>query len=258
MEIGNLRLDLLLICFMRVSGFLFIAPMFGSRFIPIPIKIWFGLLLALAILPMVKAGEPLPPLGSLECFLLFAREIFLGIIMGLLSVLFIQAVELGGHIVGLQMGFASSVLFDPLSNSEISVLGRFQGVLALTFFVVVNGHHAMLASLAGSYALVPASLSGFGQPSLNKMIAASAGLFTLAVKVAMPALSAILMVEAALAMLAKTMPQMNVFIVGFPVKTALGLVVLAWSLPHFADLISKAIIGTNAEVMGLLSAIGSR
>ncbi len=258
MDMTQLRLDLLLVCFMRVGGFLFAAPMFGSKFVPIPIKVWFGLLLALAIMPIVKVAQPLPALGSFECFLLFAREVFIGIIMGLVSVLFIQAVEFGGHIVGLQMGFASSVLFDPLSNSEISVLGTFQGSLALVFFVVINGHHAMLTSLAGSYALVPASLSGFGEASVGKMIATTAGLFALAVKVAMPALSAILMVEAALAMLAKTVPQMNVFIVGFPVKIALGLMVLVWSLPHFAELVSRAIIGTNADIINLLSAIGGR
>ncbi|MGQ9603155.1 MAG: flagellar biosynthetic protein FliR [bacterium] len=258
MDIGNLRIDLLLICFMRVSGFLFIAPMFGSKFIPIPIKAWFGLLLSFAIVPIVKVAQPLPPLGGFEFFLLLAREIFLGVIMGLIAILFIQAVELGGHIIGLQMGFASSVLFDPLSNSDISVLGRFQGMLALVFFVVINGHHAMLASLAGSYAVVPASLSGFGQESVSNMIEATAGLFTLAVKVAIPVLSAILMVEAALAMLAKTMPQMNVFIVGFPVKIALGLLVLAWSLPNFADLVSRAIVGTNADIINFLGAIGGR
>jgi flagellar biosynthetic protein FliR len=254
MLIAGLNPGLLFICFMRISGFIFTAPVFGSRLIPVMVKIWFSVLFAFALMPLVAVGGGLPPFGSIAYLLLAAREVLVGILIGFICNFFVHGVEFAGHMLGLQMGFAASTLFDPLSRSEVSVIGRFQGMLAIVLFLAMNGHHIVLSSFAGSYGAVPPSAGGFAAGG-SQLIAATANIFIVAVRVAIPVLSSLFMVEVGLALLAKTVPQMNIFVVGFPLKIAVGLAVLGFSIPYFTYVLSRAIAGTNADLRSVLGAL---
>jgi flagellar biosynthetic protein FliR len=119
----------------------------------------------------------------------------------------------------------------------------------------MNGHHVLLSSLAWSYHTVPVALAGFPAASAGSLVSASATVFTVAVRVAMPALSALLMAEVGLALLAKTMPQMNVFVVGFPVKIALGLGIMGLSVPYFSHILAKVMNAAMGDLRSLLGAV---
>jgi flagellar biosynthetic protein FliR len=255
MTISNLEPELLLMTFMRVSGFIFTAPVFGSQFIPRVVKVWMAVLIALALTPMVDFSN-LPPIGSLAYFVLAGREVLIGILIGFICNFFLHGVEFAGHILGLQMGFAASTLFDPLSRNDVSVVGRFKGLLAITLFLVMNGHHIILASFSSSYHAVAPSAWKLGPGGAAELITATAHIFVVAVRVAIPTLSAIFMVQIGIAMLAKTMPQMNIFVVGFPLKIAVGLTVLGLTMPYFGYMLRKAIAGTNADLRSVLGALG--
>lgn len=256
MSISNFDPELLLICFLRISGFIFTAPVFGSRLIPGLVKVWFSVLLAFALMPIVANGPGLPAFGSAAYFILAGREVLLGILMGFICTFFVHAVEFAGHVLGLQMGFAASTLFDPFSRTEVSVIGRFQGLVAIVLFLVMNGHHVLLSTFASSYVIVPPAAKAFAAGGADQLISATAGIFTVAVRVAIPVLSALFMVEVGLAMLAKTVPQMNIFVVGFPLKIAVGLAVLAYSIPYFTYVLARAVSGTNAELRSILGVLG--
>jgi flagellar biosynthetic protein FliR len=255
MSIAGLDPEKLFIVFMRISGFVFTAPVFGSRLIPVAVKVWFSVLFGLALLPIVEIAGGLPDFASLGYFLLAAREVLLGILIGFVSTFFIYGVEFAGHVLGLQMGFSASTLFDPFSRTDVSVIGRFQGLLAVVLFLTMNGHHVLLSGFAASYAAVPPSGAGIGAGSAE-LIAATANIFTVAVRISIPVLSALFVVEVGLAMLAKTVPQMNIFVVGFPLKIVVGLAVLGLSMPYFAYVLSRAIAGTNADLGSVLGAVG--
>ncbi len=255
MELLSIKPELLMLCLMRVSGFVFVAPVFGSQFLPKVAKFWFSLLLAIALMPLV-GGSALPRFASFAYLILAVREVLIGLMIGFVCNFFLHSVEFAGHVVGLQMGFASSTLFDPVSRSDVSVIGRFQGLLAIVLFLVMNGHHVLLRSFRASYSIVPPSTSGLAGEGAHQLILATAGIFVVAVKVAMPILSAIFMVQVGLALLAKTVPQMNVFVVGFPLKISVGLAVLGFSMPYFTYMLAKAILGTNASLRSVLTAIG--
>lgn len=254
MSIINLEPELLLMTFMRVSGFIFTAPVFGSQLVPKVVKVWAALLFAFALTPLVDFSG-LPVMGSLPYFVLAAREVLLGVLIGFICNFFLHGVEFAGHILGLQMGFAASTLFDPLSRNDVSVIGRFKGLLAIVLFLAMNGHHIMLSSFSASYAAVPPSISRFGTGGGAELIAATSHIFVVAIRVAIPTLSAIFMVQVGLAMLAKTVPQMNIFVVGFPLKIAVGLTVLGLSMPYFGFVLRRAVAGTNADLKSLLGAL---
>jgi flagellar biosynthetic protein FliR len=254
MSITTLEPELLLMTFMRVSGFIFTAPVFGSQLVPKVIKVWASVLFALALVPMVDFSG-LPAMGSLAYFVLAAREVLIGILIGFICNFFLHGVEFAGHVLGLQMGFAASTLFDPLSRNDVSVIGRFKGLLAIVLFLAMNGHHVMLSSFSSSYAVVPPSITRLGEGGGAELITATSHIFVVAVRVAIPTLSAIFMVQIGIAMLAKTMPQMNIFIVGFPLKIAVGLTVLGLSLPYFGYMLRHALAGTNANLRSVLGAL---
>jgi flagellar biosynthetic protein FliR len=254
---GLIELDpgQMFMAFMRVSGFVFAAPVLGSPVIPRLIKVWYSLLVAMIMVPMLSAHAQVPPVQTAGFFVLAGREVMLGILMGMICSLFIHGIEFGGHLVGLQMGFAASSLFDPLSKNQAAVIGRFQAMLALVLFLILNGHHAMLQSLALSYKAVPPSLSGFGPAAGQQLVALSGTVFTIAVRMAIPALVALLMAQIGVGLLAKTMPQMNVFVIGFPVKIALGLFVIGITMPYFTYVLTRSINDTGAGLNSLLRAI---
>jgi flagellar biosynthetic protein FliR len=253
--VASLEPEVLLMVFMRISGFIFAAPVFGSRLVPSMVKVWFALLFAFALAPVVGLQGALPAFGSPAYFILAAREVLLGLLIGFISTFFLHGVEFAGHVVGLQMGFAASTLFDPLSRDEVSVIGRFQGLFAIVLFLGMNGHHVLLSSLGASYQMLPPSGKSLAASGGTELIYATANVFTVAVRIAVPVLSALFMVEVGLALLAKTVPQMNIFVVGFPMKIAVGLAILGFSIPYFAYILAKAIMGTNSDLRSVLGAV---
>jgi flagellar biosynthetic protein FliR len=255
MDLAGLDPQMLLLSFMRVSGFVFTAPIFSSRMVPVMIKVWFSVLFALALIPMITIDGGLPPFGSSGYFTIAAREVLLGILIGFVCNFFVYGVEFAGHMVGFQMGFGASTAFDPMSEVQASVVGRFQGLLALTLFLVMNGHHILVSAFASSYRLVPPMLAGLAGRAGSELIAATASVFTIAVRVSIPALVALFIAHIAIAMLAKTIRTMNVFTIGFPVKIALGLTVIGFSMPYFAFVLSQAISGTNTDIARILHAL---
>jgi flagellar biosynthetic protein FliR len=255
MTIEGLDPQRLLICLMRTGGFMFAAPVFGSRFIPLMVRVWFAVLVAFVLVHATGQSGPLPAFGSIAYCALAAREVLLGVMMGFVATIFIQGVEFAGHLLGLQMGLGTSTIFDPMTNNEVSVVATFKSTLAVTLFLVMNGHHVLLSSLAWSYDTVPIALSGFPAAAVGSLVSATATIFTVAVRVAMPALSALLMAEVGLALLAKTMPQMNIFVVGFPVKIALGLGIIGLSIPYFSHVLGKVMNASFGDLRSLLGAL---
>ena len=256
MQIATLDPEALFVSFLRVSGFMFTTPVLGSKLVPVMVRVWLALLVALVLMSTFKAAGEIPAIGSAAFLALAAREVLLGLLIGFISSLFIYGVEFAGHVVGLQMGFGTSTLFDPVTEVEASVLGTFKGMLAVVLFLVTNGHHEVLASFASSFKVIPPGGPGLAAAGIGGMVTATANVFEVALRVSIPMLSALLMAEVGIALLAKTVPQMNIFVVGFPVKIMLGLAVLGFSLPYVAAVITKAINANNFDLRTILNALG--
>jgi flagellar biosynthetic protein FliR len=256
MTIATFNPEALVVSFLRVSGFIFTTPVFGSKLVPTMVKVWLALLVAMVLVPSFRNAGSLPALGTAGFFVVGAREVLLGLLVGFISSFFLYGIEFAGHVVGLQMGFGTSTLFDPITETEVSALGTFKGMLAMVLFLVTNGHHTVISTFAASYRVIPPGATGLGVAGLGDIVAASAGIFALAIRVSIPIMSALLMAEVGIALLAKTVPQMNIFVVGFPVKVMLGLAVLGFSIPYIGAVIIKAISATNYDLRTILTALG--
>lgn len=234
----------------RILGMIAIAPVFSERAIPNRIKLGFGVVLTLIILPT------LPPMPVFDIFspvglLLLVQQILIGFSIGFCMRLVFAAIGLAGQMIGMSMGLGFAVFFDPMSNSQNSSIAQFLSMLALLIFLSLDGHLMMVTTLAESFISLPITNSWH---SLDMMAMASWGetIFSVGLQLAMPAIAALLITNMALGILTRTAPQLNIFGIGFPVTLSIGFLVLALALQGMLNPITQAIdAGFNhiAQVM---------
>jgi flagellar biosynthesis protein FliR len=242
-----------LLLFARVSGLMVAAPLLGNRSVPNPTKAGLATILSLALLPMTA-----PKVGAIPDHLYqlvgqVAGDVLFGLALGYLSRLLFAAIEMAGYFVDTQMGFGMVNLYDPFAEQQTSVLSVFQYQCALVVYLLSNGHLLMLGALAQSFdLLLPGGVSpsgGFGMtavPMLQMM-------FALGFRLALPAAGVLFVVDFAFGLIARMVPQVNVFIVGVPAKIILGLATVTILLPSLSLIVGQIIMGTSDALNALIS-----
>ncbi|MFQ6009447.1 MAG: flagellar biosynthetic protein FliR, partial [Candidatus Zixiibacteriota bacterium] len=230
---GADKLQTLLLIILRASGLFLLAPIFSHRTIPVLIKAGFIIAIAIVLVPTVNAAMPYQIESFWQLAALGAKEILLGLLIGLIFRLIFFGAETAGTIIGYQIGFALFNLPDVEEGGQISILGQFWYLVAALIFLSINGHHLIVTAFAGSYEVIPPGVVGLGAPVGELMIKCTAYVFVLALKIAAPLMIALFLTDVALGTIAKTIPTMNVFFVGFPIKISVGLLVMAMALPAF-------------------------
>jgi len=220
----------------RVAGLLLGAPILGHLLVPVRVRAALALVLALALAPVVPAVAAAPAtLAGLAGAL--AAESALGVLLGLVAEFVFAGVALGGEMAGLQMGFGLDGLIDPQARAEVTVVAQWQQLLALLVFLALDVHHLLLRALLASFASAPPGALALGALEVRGAVALAGELFALGVRVAAPVMIALLLTNTALGVLARTIPQLNAFVVGFPLTLGVGLVVLGAALPFTLGLL---------------------
>lgn len=217
----------------RVGPLFALAPIFSARMIPVRAKLIAAGAISLALAPLASHGQKLPTSAPLLAQLFF-KEALVGFAFALVLSAIGAAVQSGASLLDSIIGFSFASLVDPITNMQNAVLGQVYAMFTALVFVVTGGDQIMIMGLAKSYQLVP--LSGFPDPaSLGAMgLTALAQVFVIGLEVAAPAVIALLVADAAFAIVARAVPQMNVFIVGLPAKILLGFATVGASLPFVA------------------------
>jgi flagellar biosynthetic protein FliR len=213
----------------RVSGLMATAPVLGHLSVPVRVRAGFAAVLAAALTPVVAVVPE--PASLLAVGGMLVVEVTIGVVIGLAAQLILSGVQLGGQLAGIQMGFGIVNLIDPQTHAQVSVIAEWEQLLALLVFLVLDVHHLLLQALIGSFRSAPPGAVLVSATSLQGVVALASDLFVVGVRVAAPVLIAMLLTNGALGVLARTVPQLNVFVVGFPLNVGVGLVVLGASLP---------------------------
>ena len=207
----------------RISVVLFMFPIIGGGIWPNLVKAGLALMISIVLFPVVRPDPTLFPETILGGARLILSELILGLIIGLTVRLFFTAVQLAGQLVGFQMGFAIANVLDPESGAQVPMLAQMGYWVACLIFLLLNGHHVLIRTLADSFAIVKVGSLVLSDGLFHKMLEVSGDMFTMAVKLGAPAIAALLMTSAAFGILAKVVPQMNILIAAFPVKIVVGL-----------------------------------
>ncbi len=252
------RVVVFVLALARVGGILIIAPILGSRIAPVRVRAAMAVFLAVAMLPAVPAEAAQAiggDAGPLQIFAALALQVSIGFMIGLVAEFVFGGVQLAGQLAGVQMGIGLSSLIDPQTQDHLTSLSQWQNLLALLVFLAMDGHHALIRALAESFTLLPL---GGGFPTtdgLGRIVMLAAGIFVIALKVAAPVMVMLLLVNGAMGVLAKLIPQLNVFIVGFPLNVAVGLFMLAASQPFTIRLLESSFTEASSTLVGIMHAL---
>ncbi|BCV24939.1 MAG TPA: flagellar type III secretion system protein FliR [Firmicutes bacterium] len=244
---------LFLLLVARLGGFLTAAPFFGSRNIQPSLRFFLALLLALTFLPLFPAAAYRPPEALLPLALVLVRELVLGVVLGYAAGVILSAFTVAGQVLDLEIGFGIVNVFDPQSGVQAPLLGNLLYLMALVILLSSDGHHLLLQGLWTSWQAVPPG--GFwGRPGLLwEAVRATIVMFIAGIEIAAPVLASIFLADLALAVVARTMPQLNIFVVGLPLKSILGLGVLALSLPAFGVLLRALLTEVQNSFAAILA-----
>ncbi|SEK68829.1 flagellar biosynthetic protein FliR [Nitrosovibrio tenuis] len=224
----------------RILALLAATPVLGNAAVPARVKIGLGMLITLVIAPTIGPLPKIDP-ASLEGLLVLSQQILIGVAMGFAMRIVFSAVEMAGEIAGLQMGLGFATFFSAHSDGSTLVVGKFLGLLATLAFLSVNGHLLVLSVLAESFNAFPVSAEPFSVSGWKTLADWGSKIFLVGLKLALPIVASLLIVNLALGILTRAAPQLNIFAVGFPITLIAGMVALIMSLPYFIPVIEQLV-----------------
>ena len=222
-----------LLVMVRISGFVVSAPVFGSRNFPIVAKICFTALVAAILTPSIQSlGQTLPS-EPVALAVLGVGELMIGLMLGFVMTLVFAAIQVGGQIMDMQSGFSMINVFNPAMETQVPVFGFFLFILAVLFLLVTNGHHVMIRALVSTFDQIP--LGGFVfRPELFWEVSRwGRVMFYDGLLIAAPVAAALFVAYLAMGLIGRLVPQVQLFVVGFPLTIAVGLFVMAISVQMY-------------------------
>ncbi|RYM07169.1 flagellar type III secretion system protein FliR [Sporolactobacillus sp. THM7-7] len=239
-----------LLVLVRIAGFLVTMPIFSYRTIPGRVKI--GLAVALSLLVDLTLFENQTVPLDTTYILLVMKESLVGLSMGFIAGVLAYAVQLAGSFIDLQMGFAIANTISPENGITTPLTGQLLYIMQLLFFLGVNAHHMLLSGLLDSFRLIPLdalTVPFSGGSAAEYAARVTAQMFLIALQLSMPIVGCLFLVDLAIGLVARTVPQVNVFVVGLPLKIIVGFLIMLIAFPMFISLF-RVIFESMTEILG--------
>ncbi len=219
-----------LLCLARVIALVAAIPVFAGNQVSGQIKVGLSVATAMLLFPMMAPYTPKVAFNLTEFGLLIVNEVLLGAMIGLVAQLVFTAVSFGGTVIGYQMGFAAANIFDPQTTQQLSLMSQFINVLALLAFLALDIHHFFFRIIVESYILLPPGYLDFSRGAVQELMRMGSHMFALGVKFSAPVLALLLIANLVLGILARVFPQLNVFMLSFPINIGVAFLVIGLTL----------------------------
>ena len=229
-----------------------LTPYLGGKSVPQSVKLALTIALTALVYPVIwsTGSSELLPQGAFDLSLLLFKELFLGVLFGFVAALVFDAARVAGQIIDNARGQTQSVSFAPQLPERVSVTGNYLYQLTIVMFLLIGGHRLFLATIIRSFDAIPPHIipdvgGHLGAISLG-VLRLAADSILLGTLLAMPVIAAILLTDLCLALINRAAPQINVFFLGMPIKSMLGIFVVLLTLQFFSDrLLDEAIDGIH-------------
>lgn len=231
--------------FLRLSAMMAVAPVFSAQGFNVRTRALFAVTIAALVAPSLPPS-PVESLLSGEGLLMAVREIGVGLILGFVIQLAFGAAVFAGQAISMTMGLGFAMAVDPQNGVQVPVLSQLYIILATLLFLALDGHLLLIAAVVESYQLIPVGITGIPATSLSAVVALGTIVFAGGILLALPALTALLLINIAFGIVTRTAPQLNIFAVGFPVTILAGLLIMFIVMPGFIAALTE-LIGSSVE-----------
>ncbi len=235
MELIFSKYQLFLLVMVRTSGIFIFSPFFSSQNIPNIMKIGLSFSVSLLITSTLSIS---PDFSNEILILLILKELMVGVIIGFISYAFFSAFYVMGQIVDMKIGFGMANVIDPQNRIQVPLMGNFYYILSFLLLMSFNGHHLIISALVDSYNFLPIGGFKYTGDTMNLLINSLSKSFEIGFKLSTPIVAIIFLTDVVLGIISKTIPQMNVFVVGMPLKVLIGLLIILISMPIFFTVIN--------------------
>jgi flagellar biosynthesis protein FliR len=244
---------------LRLAVLAALLPVISAKSVPVLWRLALAVVIATAIAPTVtKELVEIPTHFSWELLTIEAlRSIVIGALLAFVVGIPFAAVRFAGQIIGVQIGFSLANTIDPQSGGQASVLSNFYYLLAVMFFFASDAHHILITAMTESVRLVPPFSAVFGVGGSWYLLTEFGSFFVIGLKIAAPVIIVLLLVSITMGFIVKTVPQINILVVGFPVKIATGLAVLGLSMFFFGSVFENILINMGLQFEEILAILGS-
>ncbi len=222
--------QIFLLILVRTSGIFIFSPFFSSQNIPNIMKVGLTFGLSLVVSTIVPSSVDL---NDSTLFILLFKELMVGIIIGFISYGFFNAFYVMGQVIDMKIGFGMVNVIDPQNRVQVPLMGNFYYTLSFLMMLGANGHHDIINALKDSYSYIPLGGFIFSENTILLLVDVLVKSFEIGLKLSMPIVAIVLLTDVLLGIMSKTIPQMNVFVVGMPLKIIVGLMVLSIGIPVF-------------------------
>ncbi|MHB8770885.1 MAG: flagellar biosynthetic protein FliR [Syntrophales bacterium] len=246
------QVQLFLFSLLRVSAVLITMPIIGNTIVPAQVKGGLALLMTIAIFPFVHMDLTIVAYDFLPLLLRMAAEVFIGIVIGFTARFVFAGIQFAGDMIGFQMGFSIASVFDPLTSQQVSIVSEFQFMLVMIIFLFIDAHHIFLTAMVDSFRIVRLQDFHLSQEFFRVLVLLSGNVFVIAIKISAPIVAVLLFVNVGLGVIARTVPQVNVFIIGIPLQIAVGLIFLGVTAPIFMKVVVLLLQKLAGDIHGLL------
>lgn len=232
--------------FFRIGACFMVAPVFGAQFVPARMRLFLAGAITLIVAPLVPASDVLP--FSLEGAIVTLQQIMIGVAMGFVLQLVFDSLALGGQLLANTMGLGFAFNVDPMRGTGTPVLGQLYMLLVTLTFLAINGHLVVIEVLADGLTTMPVGTSGFSGNMLWTIALWGTHLFAGAMMVALPGITALLVVNLSFGVMSRAAPTLNLFAIGFPISLIFGLVIVWAGLPS----VQAAFVGSLEQVFEMM------
>ncbi|MCL2164293.1 MAG: flagellar type III secretion system protein FliR [Oscillospiraceae bacterium] len=249
--------ELFMLVLVRMTGMFVVSPIFGRRNLPLYYKIGFAFFLALLVTSSNTISLPETGGTTIEYAIIVAKELIIGMMIGFIPYLMFSCIYLAGQIIDMKIGFGMVNVLDPESNTQIPVTANFYFMLCMIIFITLNAHHSIVKTIFISYEIIPAGHINIDGSVVTGYIRLFSDIFITGIRLAAPIIFTLMLADIAMGIIAKAMPQMNIFIVGMPLKILVGLLIIIVTLPVVFLILRELFGEIEGETINFMRGIGA-
>jgi flagellar biosynthesis protein FliR len=250
-----LNLNVFFLVFVRVTGLFVVAPIFGRKNMPSYYKIGFSFFIALIMMNTISVTGLENVTTIWEYGPLVLKEFLVGVTLGYVGYIVFTGIYIAGQIIDMKIGFGVVNVVDPQSNIQVPITANFYTTITMLIFLVSRGHYLLIRALSESYSMVSIGEASFSSLLMEDILRLFGSVFSIGFKIAIPIVAAVFVADIGLGIIAKTVPQLNIFVVGMPLKIAMGFAIIFITIPSFMGIVNLLTRGLDSEMFSFLQSL---